>query len=270
MDKYSVLMSVYYKENAVYLKKSIESILNQTLKPNEFVIVCDGKLTKELDDVLDFFQKENTNLVKIVRLEKNVGLGCALNAGMRECSYSIIARMDSDDISMLDRCEKQMQMIQQGYDIVSGTVQEFTKTPEDAYASRKLPELNADIYRFARRRNPFNHPCVMYRKEAVLLAGGYKDFPFFEDYYLWARMLLEKVNCYNIQEPILYMRAGNNMYRRRGGIKYLKTMTKFRFYLYKAGISSLGDFFVSIGGQAIVCVLPNFARKIFYEKCLRK
>ena len=263
-------MSVYYKEHPEYLEQSIESMLIQTVQPDEFVIVCDGKLTKELDSVLENYKNNYNGLFKIVRLETNQGLGKALNVGMKECSNSVIARMDSDDIAIPQRCEMQLKKIADGYDIVSGTVLEFEHNPQNTLVSRKLPVNNEEIYTFAKRRNPFNHPCVMYRREKVIEAGEYKDFPFFEDYYLWARMLLLNVNCYNIEEPILYMRAGEGMYRRRGGLNYLKTMLKFRFYLYKNNISGFSDFLISALGQTMVCILPNQLRESIYAKYLRE
>lgn len=264
-----MLMSVYKKEKAQYLDESIKSILEQTIKPDEFVIVCDGELTRELDTVLGKYYAACPEVIRIVRLPQNVGLGNALNQGIKYCTNDIIARMDSDDISFRDRCEKQLRIIEQGVDVVSGTVLEFEDDIEAPGVSRKLPSENDDIYHFARRRNPFNHPCVMYRKEVVEKAGGYKDFYLFEDYYLWARILLLGASCYNIPSPLLYMRAGNSMYTRRGGWKYLKSMIRFRWYLYRCGIASLWDFIVSALGQSIICLIPNAARRFFYKVALR-
>ena len=270
MEQYSVLMSVYIKEKPEYLKQSIESILNQTVKTDDFWIVCDGPLTKELDLVLEEFEKENQKCLHILRLEENVGLGKALNAGLKQCKHSIVARMDSDDISCEDRCEKQLEVIEQGVDIVSGTVMEFEKDIHEYLTKRELPLCHKEIMKFAARRNPFNHPCVMYRKESVQSAGGYQHFYLFEDYYLWARMLLHGAIGRNLPDVLLYMRAGADMYRRRGGWKYVKSMFHFRFYLWKSGICSFKDFFITAGGQMIICLVPNCMREMFYKKYLRK
>lgn len=270
MKKYSVLMSVYRKEKADYFQQSIQSILDQTKSPDEFVIVCDGELTEELDTVLARYTREFPEIIKVVRLEKNVGLGRALNEGIKKCRNSLIARMDSDDVAFPDRCEKQIEVMEKGYDIVSGTVLEFEGSIDNITAARKLPREDQEIRRFARRRNPFNHPCVMYRRETVEKAGGYRDFYLFEDYYLWARALLAGAKCYNIEEPILYMRAGTGMYERRGGIRYVRSMLRFRWYLHKAGLSSSADLCISAIGQTVVCLVPSELRKKIYEKLLRK
>lgn len=269
--KYSVLMSVYYKENPVYLMKSINSILEQTIRTNEFVIVCDGPLTDELNQVLCQYQEDYPDIMKIIRLEDNKGLGIALNTGLKYCTNELIARMDSDDIAFPDRMEKQLSIMErENADIVSGTVVEFTENIKNELARRSLPQEQEAIRRFARRRNPFNHPAVMYRKECVMAAGGYKDFWLFEDYFLWLRMLSAGCTGYNIQEPVLYMRSGDAMYERRGGIRYAKQIIKFRWYMFRHGYAGLADFLVTAGGHTLVALLPNCLRKKFYERILRK
>ena len=161
---YSVLMSVYSKENPAWLKLAIESIQDQTLPTSDFVLVCDGPLTPELDGVIAEKHCQMGEILMVVRLEKNVGLGNALNEGIKHCRNELVARMDSDDIAYPDRCEKQVAIFNK-YPIVSicsGTVMEFSKNPETINCKRVLPEKNKEIIEFAKKRNPFNHPCVMY------------------------------------------------------------------------------------------------------------
>lgn len=271
MNKYSVLMSVYDKEKPEYFRQSIESILTQTVKADEFVIVCDGPLTRQLEQILEEYIAKSPELIKIVRLETNRGLGTALNEGLCYCSNEIVARMDSDDIAFPDRMEKQLLIMErEKADIISGTVIEFTENIKNELARRSLPQEQEAIRRFARRRNPFNHPAVMYRKEYVMAAGGYKDFWLFEDYFLWLRMLSAGCTAYNIQEPVLYMRSGDAMYERRGGIRYAKQIIKFRWYMFWHGYAGLTDFIVTAGGHTLVALLPNCLRKKFYERILRK
>jgi len=271
MTHYSVLMSVYYKEDPQHLRDSISSMLNQTIPTNDFVLVCDGPLTKDLDAVIDEFNEGNPGLFQVIRLEENQGLGTALNIGMRYCKNNLIARMDSDDISYPDRCEKQLKIFQRyNVDIVGGTVQEFDGSISNVTTQRVLPENHDDIYEFAKRRNPFNHPAVMYRKDSIISVGGYQDFYLFEDYYLWVRALMNGARGYNINEPILYMRAGSEMYDRRGGIKYLKSMWRFRWYMKKSGFSGWLDFLYSVLGHSLVCLIPNRLRQKIYEVLLRR
>lgn len=271
MEAYSVLMSVYRKENPSYFEKSIESMLQQTAKPSDFVLVCDGPLTEELNGVIERETKKEPELFQIIRLPQCGGLGNALNTGLRYCRYDLVARMDSDDISMKDRCERQLKMIKkQKADMVSGTLLEFDQDISHIKARRVSPETPEEIRKFAKRRNPFNHPCIMYRRKAVEKAGGYRHCPLFEDYDLWTRMLADGAKGYNIQEPLLYMRAGEGMYHRRGGLEYAKKAVRFRYRLMRQGFSGPADFLISAGGQIVVCLMPNRLRKKFYQKALRK
>lgn len=270
IENYSVLMSVYKKEKPEFLKESINSILNQTRKTNDFCLVCDGPLTEALYKIVNDYTASYPDIFHVVYLDKNLGLGKALNIGIRECRNSVIARMDSDDIAFADRCERQLKFIQKGYDVISGTVIEFEDDITNQISQRKLPENDEQIKKFARKRNPFNHPCVMYKKEAVEAAGGYLHCLWFEDYYLWARMIMKGAKCYNLQSPILYMRAGDDMYQRRGGTAYLKAMINFKWKLRKMGFYSWIDFLYSVAGHFMVCIMPNSLRSRVYKRFLRK
>lgn len=268
---YSVLMSVYYREEASYLRQSIESMLNQTLQPDEFVLVCDGPLTEALDEVVAFYETEYPKIFCIIRLPECRGLGNALNTGLKYCHNNLVARMDSDDISVKNRCEDQMKCFEtMDADIVGGAVCEFETKPEEYGKIRMLPETPGEIKKFAARRNPFNHPAVMFKKNKVLQAGSYIEIKGFEDYYLWARMLMDGAKGYNLQDILVYMRTGAGMYHRRGGADYMKTAVKFRRKLCQMGISTKWDFVVSAGGQILVSAMPEKIRKYIYVRFLRK
>ena len=268
---YSVLMSVYYKEKPDFLKQSMESIFQQTVPTNDFVLVCDGPLNNELDTVINEMQKLFGERLKVIRLAKNGGLGNALNEGIKHCKNELVARMDSDDIAYADRCERQLEVFKRypEISICSGIVEEFTDNPSVVDARRVPPETNAEIIEFAKMRNPFNHPCVMYRKSDVEAVGSYQDFYLLEDYYLWLRMLMADYKGYNLQEPLLHMRAGSEMYKRRGGWRYVQTqMNLFRFMKEKGFISEWHYFkgcFLS--GASAIC--PNWFRKFMFERFLR-
>ena len=182
-ENYSVLMSVYIKEKPEYLKEAITSILNQTVKTNDFVIVCDGHLTEGLNKVIADFVTTYSGLFNVYRLEHNMGLAKALNNGILQCKNEIIVRMDSDDVSMPDRVEKQMKaMKEKNADIVGSNIIEFVGDISNTGNMRVVPENNEEIIMFAKNRSPFNHPSVMYKKSAVIEAGFYEDYRFFEDY----------------------------------------------------------------------------------------
>jgi glycosyltransferase involved in cell wall biosynthesis len=271
-EAYSVLMSVYRKENPEYLRQAIESIQAQTLPANDFVLVCDGPLNEPLDSVIAKKQQEMGTTLNVIRLAKNGGLGNALNEGIKHCKNELVARMDSDDIAYPDRCEKQINVfnIHPEVSICSGAVEEFTTDPEIVDTRRVPPETNAEIVEFAKKRNPFNHPCVMYKKSAVEAAGSYQDFYLLEDYYLWLRMLMAGYQGYNIQEPLLHMRAGSDMYLRRAGWKYAKTQAKLFKFMRDSGFIGNGQYIQSCVIRSESALAPNWLRKLVFEKVLRK
>ena len=270
-DNYSVLMSVYYKEKPEYLKEAIDSILNQTVKTDDFVIVCDGPLTEGLDKVIADYVKTHSGLFTVYRLSRNIGLAKALNNGILQCKNELIARMDSDDISAPDRIEKQIAAInEKKADIVGANIIEFVGNINNTGNSRIVPEKNEDIITFAKKRSPFNHPTIMYKKSAVIAAGFYEDYRFFEDYNLWATMLNDGCIGYNVKEPVLYMRAGEGMYKRRGGLKYISYIYKFKKHLKDIGFITTGQFIGDTVARSIVSIVPYKVRKFIYAKLLRK
>lgn len=273
MDRsYSVLMSVYYKENPEFLKASMESIYAQTIPANDFVLVCDGPLNEGLDSVIAQMQEKFGDVLNVVRLKKNGGLGNALNEGIKHCKNELVARMDSDDISRRNRCERQLKVFEAHPEIAlcSGIVEEFSESPDVIDTKRVPPETNFEIVLFSVKRNPFNHPCIMYKKSAVEAVGSYQDFYLLEDYYLWLRMLMAGYQGYNIQEPLLWMRAGSDMYKRRAGWKYAKSQIRLFKYMYKNKCINLGHYIFSGTIRAVSSIIPNSLRKFMFKIALRK
>lgn len=269
LPPYSVLMSVYYKEKPEFLQQSIESMLAQTIKSDDFVLVCDGPLTPELDNIIEQYDAD----LHIVRLPTNSGLGNALNEGLKYCKHDIVARMDSDDISLPQRCEKELELFADDPSlcIVSGALLEFFRLPQNVTGSRRVPATNEDIRSFSKRRSPFNHVTVMLKKSEAQKAGGYSEtYPLFEDYSLWVRMLQNGCRAANLVDNIVYVRVSGDMYRRRGGIQYARNMMRFRWWMYRSGWSSSWDFCVSALPQALICVMPNGIRTQIYQTVLRK
>lgn len=268
--KYSILMPVYHKDNPSYFQEAIESMLSQTIKTDDFVIVCDGTLTTELDLIIDKYKE--SDIFNIVRLKENIGLGNALNYALPICKYDLVARMDSDDISLPDRIEQQLKVFKtQDIDLVSGTIIEYDLEYTKQTGKRQLPETNKELVRFSKKRSPINHPCVMFKKKAVLEVEGYQDFYLMEDYYLWIRMILNGSKLYNIQKPILHMRAGIEQTKRRGGFKYFKSNYNMQKYMLKVRHIGLFRFLSNIITRFIVQVLfPTKIRNFFYNKVLRK
>lgn len=268
---FSVLISLYIKEQPSFLQQSLDSLLAQTLQPSEIVLVKDGPLTAELDTVVSNFAKRCASL-KVVILPQNQGLGRALNEGLKFCSYDLVARMDTDDIARSDRFEKQVRIFQEHpeIDVCSAWIDEFEGDWRNVISTRRLPEKHDDIAVYAKSRCPINHPVVMFRKSAVTEAGGYQHFPLFEDYYLWVRLLMNGARFYNIQESLLYFRFSPAMFKRRGGWKYAMDECKFQSLLRKKGFISLGGFVKNVGIRLATRLMPNSLRTWVYKKLLRK
>ena len=264
-------MSVYYKDNKDWLIESIESILNQTIKTNDFVIVKDGKLNDELNFVISEYCKKYSDIFNIIELSTNVGLGPALAIGIEKCKNEFIARMDSDDISRKDRIEKELEIMQENnLDMVGSNIAEFTDNINNIRAYRILPENNDEIIKFAKKRNPFGHPSMLLRKSKILEAGNYRTYYLCEDYDMWVRMFMVNAKAYNIQENLVYMRISDDFYKRRGGIKYLESILKFKTEQFKNGFYSLKDYAISSCASIVTCLIPNGMRELIYKNFLRK
>lgn len=269
--KFSLLMSIYYKEKSEYFDRAMQSIWDeQNLKPNEIILVEDGKLTDDLYKIIEKWKIILGNILKIVPLGQNVGLGNALNIGLKECSYDLVARMDTDDICMPDRFEKQIKIFKNSdINICSSWVSEFEENEYIIISYRKIPEQHQDILKYSKIRNPLNHPAVMYQKSAVEKAGSYKNMMLFEDYYLWMRMILKDMKFYNIQEPLVKMRAGYSQLERRSGFMYGRHEIKFLYEIYKLDLISSYQFFFNLLLKIPIRLLPKNIIRFIY-KILRK
>lgn len=268
---FSVLISVYKKEKAEYLKQALQSVINQTLKPKEIVIVKDGPLTKELDECIENFQRQHPKLFKIITFKKNRGLGLALRDGVKACKYEYIARMDSDDMSKPDRFEKQFNYLQKHPEtaLLGTWITEFSKDENNPDTVTKLPCIHQAIIKFAKRRNPFRHVTVVFKKSAVIQSGNYRDFLWFEDYDLFVRILQKGYIAANIPECLVNVRADKDMFARRGGWQYLKQDYRFQKLLLKTKFIGKTDLIINITIRSIVRLIPNKLRSYLYKKILR-
>lgn len=271
--KYSVLMSVYFKEKPEILKESIESMISQTIKFSEFVLVADGPLTSELDSVIGEYESKIKNF-RVIRLEKNMGLGPALKNGVLNCKYDWIARADSDDISVKNRIEMQFNRIFENpkIDFIGSHHIEFIDNIEnvETYSYKKLPISYEEILKYSKNRNPFSHSVMLIKKSAIIDSGNYREYHLVEDYDLWLRMIRKGYYCENVDAYLSYVRVSKDLYKRRGGLKYLKSINKFKWEQYKVGYFSLYEYVKSIVPHLIVCILPNKVRETIYLKLLRK
>lgn len=265
--KFSVLISVYFREKGQYLHEAIESIWShQTVRPSEIVVVKDGPLNDELEEVLSFWQSKLQNKLRIVALNKNVGLGRALNHGLANCSYDIVARMDSDDISVPERFEKQITyMLKHGVDVIGSSVMEIDQDGSKPKQARRVPLNHKEIEKFAKFRNPMNHPTVVFMKYAVESVGGYRDMPGFEDYDLWVRLLQKKYAFANINENLVLMRAGNSQVNRRRGMDYVLNELSFQNHLLRAGFINPFIYMMNLILRLPPRLLPRTALATIYR-----
>lgn len=269
---FSVLMSVYCKENPKHFSMALNSnLVEQTLLPNEMVLVCDGELTEELNQIISEYEHKAPSILKVYRLAKNGGLGKALNFGLEKCSFEWVARSDSDDICAPDRFETQIAYISaNNVDIVSSYIKEFEITPEQSSRIKKLPLTHGEIAKMAKMRNPINHMAVMFRKSTVMAAGSYQHLPYAEDYYLWIRAIAGGAKLANIPKCLVNARVGNGMVQRRGNrasISSFKVLGKFM--LSHKMINRL-EYARNMAAIRIFVYMPVKARTFLYEKALRK
>lgn len=272
--KFSVLLSVYWKEKPEYLKRAIESIyFDQTLKPQEIILIEDGELTKELYGVIESLKERiGEKIFKVISLEKNTGLGNALKIGIENCSYEYIARMDTDDISYPERFEKQFLYLKENpnVDVLGSYMSEFSGSIKNIICIKDCPPNNIDMKKYMKLRDPVNHPSVVFKKSSVLAAGNYQEIFLNEDSYLWGRMLVKGFEFRNILEPLVYFRINDETYKRRGGWKYIKAEYELQKKFLEIGLVNKFEFFRNITLKNIVRILPNSIRKLIYKKILRK
>lgn len=272
--KFSVLMTVYYKENPLYLEQALNSIENQTIIPNEIVIVKDGKLTPKLDDVIDYHSKQN-KIYKIISLKENHGRGYASNIGMKNVSNDWVARMDSDDVCMLNRFENQIKAIidnQQNYNklaAVGGQIEEFNDTGK-IVGKRVVPISPDEIRKYAEYRSPMNNPTVMINKTCINQIGSYSTLNVLEDYDLWIRLIANNYILINIPNVLVKMRVGNGMYSRRGGFEYFKTYVSQKYKWKRLGIGTNVSVIISCLSMLVSILIPASVRKILYTNFLHK
>ena len=269
--KFSVSMCVYYKDNPEWFSVAVDSILNQTVKPSEVVLVVDGPVTEELEAVITKY--ESLPVFKVIRFEENRGHGEARRAGLAACDNELVAIMDADDISVANRFEKQLGYFEEHpeTDIVGGNITEFIGTPDNPVGKREVPSDNAEIYEYLKKRCPMNLVTVMFKKASVQAVGGFIDWYCEEDYYLWVRMAEAEMRFANISQTLVNVRVGKEMYNRRGGWKYFKSEAKLQKYMRKKKIISPATYFSNVTKRFIVQVLlPNRLRGWVFKKFARK
>ena len=271
LPEYSVLMSVYAKDNPDYFDLAIESMVKQTVPFHDLTLVCDGPLPSGLDGRVAAWQKKLADRLNVVRLSTNGGLGPALAAGMPCCGCDVIARMDSDDISRPDRMEKLLDKKQSdNLELVGGAIEEFDHEPGDMGSVRMPPLTMEEIDTWLKGRNPFNHVSVVYDRHVVEAVGGYEPFPWMEDYWLWARMIAGGCRCANIPDVVVDVRVGEGMYARRSNTPFLISQVRFFETLHDLGLINRPEEAWAIAQRVIATAMPEKLLKASYNLLLRE
>ena len=256
-NDFSVAMSVYKNDNAEFFDRALESItIKQIEKPSEIVLIVDGPVPESIDKIIDKYDAL-TGIIKVVRLNENKGLGNALRIAVEEASFELIARMDSDDISLPDRFQTELQafMNDDSLDVVGGDISEFIGEETNVVAKRCVPMNDYEIKKYMKKRCPLNHVSVMYKKSSVLKCGNYKDLFWNEDYYLWIRMAINGAKMANTGKIAVNVRTGEDMYKRRGGFKYFKSELFLQKLLLRNRIISFPLYVMNVLKRFIVQVL---------------
>ena len=271
LPDYSVLMSVYDGEKPDFFRASVESILDQTYPPSDFVLVCDGKLTDDLEKLLKYYE-ENYECFRPVRLTKKVGTGQCGNIGIRHCRNEYIVKMDSDDIALPNRCEISMYVLAKHpeIDILGAFIDEFDSDSGEFISTKKTPVAHKDIVKYAKRRNPFNNQTLVFKKSFAEKVGGYSDIARCEDYEFVVKMLANGARGRNIGRTLVRYRTSPQNYARRKNWSNTRSFIKVRWRIYKMGFSSLSDFILPCTAQLVMFALPSALTGKIYKNLLRK
>ena len=269
MIRFTLIVCVYEKEQAIFFSQCIGSILAQTILPDEMIIIKDGPLSVELERVLNGLQFPNE--LKIIGLPTAVTQGPARAEGIKAAAHNWIAIMDSDDICVHDRFEKQLRMIEDDphLSLIGGQINEFSESPENTIAKRAVPTGHNEILAYAKGRNPFNQMTVMFKRDLALTAGNYRYFPWFEDYDLWARMIKNGAICGNHPDVLVNARVGSGMYARRRGISYIRSEWKMQKQLRELGLIGHIRFIQNAALRIPVRLLPEKGIEAVYNRFAR-
>jgi glycosyltransferase involved in cell wall biosynthesis len=264
-EPFALLISVYDGDRPAHLTRALRSAVDdQTVRPDQLIIVRDGPVRAELADCLDDIVATSQVPVTFVALECNGGLGPALDQGLAASWFDVIARMDADDIALPHRFEVQLPLIDDA-DIVGAGLLEFVADTDDIVGRRVPPLGSEEIARYARMHDPFNHPTVVYRRSAVQAAGGYGDLPLMEDYALFARMIHGGARAVNVAEPLIYYRVGQTAFKRRGGGALLRSELQLQRQFLRSGFISPAEYMRNVIVRGGYRLIPWWLRRAIYR-----
>ena len=269
--QFSVLISISSETRADDLSRCLQSLLDQTLVSSQIVLVQDGPIKKDVQQCINSYRKSLP--IHEFLCPKNRGLGPALRDGLLQCTCDIVARADSDDWSTPVRFSTQTNFLKNNpsISVVGGWMKEYYQdsgTPTGVL--RKTPTNSTAAARIATRRNPLNHPTVMFRKSDVLNSGNYESCLLFEDYLLWAKMLQLRYKITSIPQVLVETEIDSTYFSRRGGIKYLKNELNLLVRLREIGFLSIFESGIFLLCRLPLRLLPISTRRLIYRIFLRE
>lgn len=251
---------------------AVRSILNQTVAPSEIIMVVDGPIPNDLELTLSVIKKEFDGL-RLVRFAENRGHAAARQASVDNATNELVAVMDSDDIALPDRFEKQLAFLaaNEDIDIVGGQIDEFIGEVNNVVGRREVPCADEEIKAYLKSRCPMNLVTILARKSSIQRVGGYIDWYCEEDYYLWIRMFLAGCKFANLPDTLVNVRVGEAMYQRRGGWRYFKSEASLQRYMWKHGVIGLGRCIYNVAIRfAVQVAMPNSVRGWVFRTFARK
>lgn len=272
---FSVSMCVYSGDNPEHFDTALNSVVDQSIPPTEIVLTVDGPIPMAVETIIEKYRNHLSNSdiqFRVVYLDKNMGHGEARRICFEKCSYDLIALMDADDLAVPHRFEKQIKYLgaHPELSIVGGNIHEFIGTPENCVGKRIVPQTDDEIKEYMKRRCPMNQMTVMFRKKDVAAVGGYMDWFCDEDYYLWIRLALGGFKFGNLAENLVNVRVGEDMYQRRGGMKYFKSEAKLQKLMLEKKMIGFPRYLINVSERLVLQVLmPNKLRGLIFQKLAR-
>ena len=265
--KFTVLMCTYFKDDPYLLKKAIESIYKNSIKPNFFILTIDGPIPTINEKVI-----KSLTLIYPIELnfiKENVGLAKALNEALKLVKTEWIARADSDDINQINRFAIQKEFAAYNFDVIGSNILEIDENEKIPPLTKKMPLNNSEIKKFMRSRNPINHMTVLFKTKIVQSAGGYPNIYLREDYALWAKLVSKNASFFNIDQVLVHVNGGTKLFKRRGGLRNAIGEIKLQIFLFRNNIKPIHLSIFHAISKSLILLLPTKILQKIYINFLR-
>ena len=264
---FSIILPIYKKNKISEVVNCLNSVVNKSLLPNEIVIIYDGFVNSSIKDIVNnklfFFNK------KIVHNSTNIGLGLTLKKGVMNCSNDLIIRVDADDVNNKNRFYELIKAAKKNKkaDIIGSYLLEKNN---NNYYLKKVPISLSEVKRLIFYRNPLNHNTILLKKRSIIKVGSYRDIRFFEDYYLWLKIIKNNGKIINLNKVLVCSKQDKAFLERRSGYKYLKYFLNFLKIIYRERLINITNYVLYIAIRSPIIISPLLFKRLFYQVFLRK